>query len=580
MGTADKNDGMEVPEPSVRLETQPLNGGGIHVHQGTMLNAYPDSIGKNMSGMIAFLKKAELKDAFRSFYLLPTAFNTDLDRGFSVISYDLCPSLVTSETLKELRDMNIDLTFDFILNHLSVLSPQFQDILRKGDQSVYRDFFIDWNRFWSGCGDKGEDGVVRPGADDFLAKNLRKAGLPILMVRLPDGRDVPYWNTFYQKVIYPELSVFDVLEMTGYVYEKACALCEWVNARTREGKRPEEMDWGSFAAYRQPVLEFLNSHRHYLGQMDLNVQSPMVWAWYDQTLEKLSAYGASLIRLDAFTRLHKARGRTNFMNEPETWDILGKIREMAAARGLEVLPEIHAAYNTGAYRKLADLGCPVYDYFLPALLLDALDTGDPQCLYDWAVEQIRDGIMAINMLGCHDGIPIRDPHGLVPDERMDALTERLVSRGGRKKMLHGVKPEVYQIDMTYYSALSCDDRKLALARAVQMFMPGKPQVWYVDLLAGKNDEDVFIRDPSADNREMNRHCYSMDEALDALRRPVVQEQIELLRLRNTHPAFSSGARITVKREGENGMHFRWENGASWVELHVNFSTLQWKIDRS
>ncbi len=552
----------------------------MHVHLGAMLNAYPDSIGENMSGMIEFLKRPELKDAFRSFYLLPTAFNTDLDRGFSVISYDLCPSLVTVENLEELRKMNIDLTFDFILNHLSVLSPQFQDILRRGDQSVYRDFFIDWNRFWSGCGEIGEDGVIHPGEDDFLARNLRKAGLPILMVRLPDGRDVPYWNTFYQKVIYPELTVFDVLEVTGYGYDRAMSLCEWVNARTRKGIPPEEMDWGSFEDCREPVLAFLKSHRHYLGQMDLNVQSPLVWEWYDQTLEKLSSYGASLIRLDAFTRVHKACGRINFMNEPETWEILGKIREMATNYNLEVLPEIHAAYHTGAYRKLAGLGCPVYDYFLPALVLDALDTGDPQYLCDWAQEQILDEITAINMLGCHDGIPIRDPHGLVPDERMDALTERLVLRGGRKKMLHGVKPEVYQMDMTYYSALACDDRKLVLARAVQMFMPGKPQVWYVDLLAGKNDEDVFIRDPSADNREMNRHCYSMDEALEELNRPVVLEQIELLRLRNTHPAFSSGAEITVQRQGKNGMCIRWKNGASWAELEVNFSTLQWKISKS
>ena len=44
------------------------------MHLGAMLNAYPDSIGENMSGMMAFLKRPELKDAFRSFYLLPTAF--------------------------------------------------------------------------------------------------------------------------------------------------------------------------------------------------------------------------------------------------------------------------------------------------------------------------------------------------------------------------------------------------------------------------------------------------------------------------------------------------------------------------
>ena len=29
---------------------------------------------------------------------------------------------------------------------------------------------------------------------------FRKPGLPILMVEFPDGRRVPYWNTFYQEV--------------------------------------------------------------------------------------------------------------------------------------------------------------------------------------------------------------------------------------------------------------------------------------------------------------------------------------------------------------------------------------------
>ena len=51
---------------------------------------------------------------------------------------------------------------DFILNHISVLSPQFQDLLRKGDKSEYKDFFIDWNKFWDGCGEICEQGYIIP----------------------------------------------------------------------------------------------------------------------------------------------------------------------------------------------------------------------------------------------------------------------------------------------------------------------------------------------------------------------------------------------------------------------------------
>ena len=50
-------------------------------------------------------------------------------------------------------ELGLDLKLDFMLNHLSVLSPQFQDLLARGEQSPYRDFFIDWNRFWEGKGE-------------------------------------------------------------------------------------------------------------------------------------------------------------------------------------------------------------------------------------------------------------------------------------------------------------------------------------------------------------------------------------------------------------------------------------------
>ena len=56
---------------------------------GPMLNAYPDSLGGTLGDIVSVLQKPELKDVFTSFYILPSVFNTDLDRGFSVIDYEL-----------------------------------------------------------------------------------------------------------------------------------------------------------------------------------------------------------------------------------------------------------------------------------------------------------------------------------------------------------------------------------------------------------------------------------------------------------------------------------------------------------
>jgi sucrose phosphorylase len=113
-----------------------------------------------------------------------------------------------------------------------------------------------------------EEGYIQPYPQLIKDMFFRKPGLPLLMVSFPDGRRVPYWNTFYQEVRYE------------------------------------------------------NGKYNYLGQMDLNIKSPLVWDFYEETLKTLSGYGASLVRLDAFAYAPKEPGRKNFLNEPETWSCL------------------------------------------------------------------------------------------------------------------------------------------------------------------------------------------------------------------------------------------------------------------
>lgn len=543
------------------------------MHNGAMFNAYPDSLGKNLADTVKFLTSEAVKGAFRSFYILPTVFNTDLDGGFSVISYDLCQSLAEGADLEALRDAGIDLTFDFILNHLSVLSPQFRDILKNGDQSPYRDFFIDWNKFWEGRGEMTPEGYIRPDPDQFNYGNLRKNGLPILMIRLPDGREAPYWNTFYQKIVYPRVTLFDMMDLAGGRYDRAVSLADTLNRLLDEGKTPAAIE----AEVSCPVAAYLEANRRYMGQMDINYQSPLVWEWYESVIKTLAGYGAATIRLDAFSRVHKAPGRTNFVNTPETWDILTRLKEMAKKYGVEVLPEIHASYSKGYYKALNGLGCVTYDYFLPGLILDALDTGDSDYLVSWAREIVRDGLKVVNMLGCHDGIPMRDVRGLLPDDRVDAMIERLTARGCHKKIVHGVKDEIYQIDTTYYTALGCDDDRLSLARAIQLFMPGKPQVWYTDLLAEASDETVFERDPSADTREVNRRRCTPEEARACLEKPVVKKQLELLKMRNTHPAFADDAVVTAEKPAPGKLTLTWTSGGASASLTADLKTCAYEI---
>ena len=222
---------------------------------GVMLNAYPDSIGGTLADIVGLLKRPEFREAFTSFYILPSIFNTDLDRGFSLIDYGLSETLASPEALEELKALGIDLALDFILNHTSVLSKEFQDILKRGDDSPYRDFFIDWNRFWDGHGTMTEDGYIQPDAELIRDMFFRKPGLPILMVRFPDGRDVPYWNTFYQEVRYDPIDAQDLMRVMPLQYGTADVLAQCVNATLARGKTPKQIDLGRWNAYKAQVAD-------------------------------------------------------------------------------------------------------------------------------------------------------------------------------------------------------------------------------------------------------------------------------------------------------------------------------------
>lgn len=543
---------------------------------GPMLNAYPDSMGGRLSGAVRFLQKPELKDVFQSFYILPSIFNTDLDRGFSVIDYELNKLLAGKEDLEGLKDLGLDLKLDFILNHASVLSAPFQDLLKNGKASKYKDFFIDWNEFWDGKGELTPEGYICPYPEYVKDMFFRKPGLPILMVRMPDGRDVPYWNTFYQEIRYKKMDEQELMYKLQLQYRQACELSRLINDQLAEGVRPADMDFAGYEGYRNAAVGLLEADRRYLGQMDLNIKSPLVWEHYEDTLKKLSEYGAKIVRLDAFAYAPKEPGEKNFLNDPGTWELLEKVQALADKYHLTLLPEIHASYHEGIYEKLAGKGYMTYDFFLPGLILHALEKKSGEMLARWAAELTEKKIRVVNMLGCHDGIPLLDLKGLLTEEEIGELIAVLVKRGGLVKNLHGQKNMYYQVNSTYYSALGEDDKKLLLARALQIFMPGKPQVWYLDLFAGKNDYEAVERAGAGGHKEINRTNLSEEQMEEMMSSEVVRKQLELLRFRNTYPAFGFDSRLEIGQEDDKLM-LSWTGQGAKATLKADFGSYDFEI---
>ena len=270
-------------------------------------------------------------------------------------------------------------------------------------------------------------------------------------------------------------------------------------------------------------------------QIDLDVHSLVGRKFIRESLNFLADQGAVMIRLDAFAYVTKKAGTSCFFLEPEIWEVLGELRDEMAQRDVELLPEIHEHYSIPL--KLADKGYGVYDFALPMLLLHALYSGRADRLGEWF------GICPrhqFTTLDTHDGIGVVDVADLLTPEEVDLTCSSLYEKGSNVNRRYSSEEynnlDIYQINCTYYSALGEDDAAYLLARAVQFFAPGIPQVYYVGMLAGANDIELVER--TKNGRDINRHGYTLDEIESETKRPVVASLIKLMKLRNSHPAFA------------------------------------------
>jgi len=267
---------------------------------------------------------------------------------------------------------------------------------------------------------------------------------------------------------------------------------------------------------------------------------------------------------------------------PETFAFIGEFAAQARALGIEVLVEIHAYYQRQI--EIARQVDWVYDFALPPLVLHALFFGSAEPLKQWIAVRPSN---ALTVLDTHDGIGIIDigadagdragRPGLVPPAELEALVERIHanSQGSSRRATGAAASnlDLYQVNCSFYDALGRDDRAYLLARAIQFFLPGVPQVYYVGLLAGEND--LALLDQTGVGRDINRHRYSRAEIDAALQRPVVQRLLQLIRLRNGHPAFG-GSFMLLDSDGQT-LAMRWEEGAHRAELQVNCQTLTGRL---
>jgi len=310
-------------------------------------------------------------------------------------------------------------------------------------------------------------------------------------------------------------------------------------------------------------------------QIDIDVQHPEGQRYLTAVLTKLHDAGIRAIRLDAVGYAIKKAGTSCFMI-PETFSFIADFTAQARALGIDVLVEVHAHYQ--AQIDVARQVDWVYDFALPPLVLHTLYTRDVSRLMHWLEIRPRN---AVTVLDTHDGIGVRDVDGdrrlnapgLLDRQHIDSLIETIHERsGGPSRHASGSAAsnvDTSQVNCTFYDALGRRDGEYLVARAIQCFAPGVPQVYYVGLLAGGNDVELLHR--TGVGRDVNRHYYTASELEEQLKRPVVQSLLTLLRLRNAHPAFQGTFHAAAP--GIDRMTLVWTHGSAFARLEVNLTEM-------
>ena len=301
-------------------------------------------------------------------------------------------------------------------------------------------------------------------------------------------------------------------------------------------------------------------------QIDLDVHSAVTRDLLRHFMANFSENNVEMVRLDAVGYVIKKRGSTCFFVEPDIYEFLAWISDLAHSMDIELLLEIHAELET--QYKLAEKGYWIYDFVLPYAVLDAFINQTFVRLKAYLQDRPHN---QFTMLDCHDGVPLKpDLNGMYRREDAQKVVDVCLNRGGN--LSYVISPEyqdedgfnIHQIRCSYYSVLGCDDTAYLAARAIQFFVPGIPQVYYVGMLAGENDLESVKR--TGEGREINRHNFTLEEIEQSVKKEVVQKLIDLIRLRNTHPAFNGA--FTAGSCGDQDLVLLWEKDEDFTELVV------------
>ena len=372
---------------------------------------------------------------------------------------------------------------------------------------------------------------------------------------LANGKNSPYWDLFLTK---------DKVFPNGLSEEQRKKIY-----RPRPGSC-----FTNFALPNNESADFWTTFTD--NQIDIDITSEMGKEYLTRILKTFSENNIKMIRLDAAGYALKKAGTSCFMLD-ETFEFIDELSKTANDLEIETLVEIHSYFQTQI--EIAKRVDRVYDFALPPLVLHSIFSKDFTALTRWLKISPKN---CITVLDTHDGIgiidvgPMNGKPGLLNNSEIDNLVETIhVNSAGESKKATGSAAsnvDLYQVNCTYYDALGKNDFDYLVARAIQFFSPGTPQVYYAGLLAEKNAMELLLK--TNVGRDINRPYLDSTIIEKALNKPLTKAMVSLIQLRNNCDAFNG--EFTVNSDF-SALEMKWKKDEHSATLVVDLANRSAKI---
>jgi sucrose phosphorylase len=301
-------------------------------------------------------------------------------------------------------------------------------------------------------------------------------------------------------------------------------------------------------------------------QVDLNYENPQLLWEMIKTIKLYLDNGVRIFRLDAVAFLWKESGSPS-IHLKQTHEMVRLFRTLIEHHSDDAI--IITETNVPNVENLSYLGNAneahaVYNFSLPPLLLQALNSGNCQHLKQWLVTMppSQMGTFYFNFIASHDGIGLRPAEGLIDQAEINELANCMKEFGGRIswRTSDDGQDKPYEINITLFDALQGTNKgpdrwqisRFLCAHGVMLALEGVPAIYIHSFLGTQNYYQGV--EHTNHNRTINR--YKWDE----------HELEELLAADNHHSVvFDQMKNLLSIRRKELSFH---PNAEQFV-LHIN-----------